>query len=215
MRTARITNTNKKREAKVNKAVKNPEFEASVTRASGKFASHKGSETPVEFSLPDAPVETNHPLESFVPQNPEQEKRYDMLRRVNEGLILFERGSGEWCIVGRADLIRDGACLQVTKKDGSTTKVIAGERGPVYETLGVKYVVASFRNAPVDRTDSPANSTESRKPRPRQGTTAQSGIQKGTCDECGRYATMFDATDMSGVPGVVCRQCLRGSLSFG
>lgn len=100
---------------------------------------------------------------------------------------------GQWAVMGPASVVTAGAAVTVTKKSGETKAERIASVGKVFIKDGV-----SMRYGYPERSGGASN---------RSGQT---------CDECYERRGYIPATDMSGIPGLVCGVCIRdaGSLSF-
>jgi len=135
--------------------------------------------------------------------------------------------NGQWVAYGPADAITAGTVVTVTKKNGETKEEYIESVGRPFEVNGVKMVYGYIGRAPVNESqvvglddffggfvmgaepvgrvrvsDLPA-APKRRKPRGRM------------CDACGERRGYIEATDMSGLAGLICGVCDRsGGLSF-
>jgi hypothetical protein len=105
--------------------------------------------------------------------------------------------TGEWVVCGPAHVVKPGKTVTVTKRDGSTKTETIDKVGQSFIKDGVRTVYGYTA-----KTTRPAS--------------ARSHGRGGVCNECyTQTSRLFPATDMSGIPGEVCGQCIRhGALSF-
>lgn len=98
--------------------------------------------------------------------------------------------TGVWAVMGPASIVRQGATVTVTKKDGSTKE---------------EHITSTGKPFRVDGREMVYGYTE-----PRSGSGSRSGSGEA-CWECGRPGARIEAADSSGISGVVCSSCARMS----
>ena len=124
--------------------------------------------------------------------------------------------TGEWVAYGPAAALSTGP-VTITKKDGSTKTETIERLGRPFTAAGTQ-MVYGYLAAAVPQTQSDeefyAAFAAMRAPQPAPKSPAPG---RRTCDECGKGAPRYSATDSSGISGMVCARCSREpshALSF-
>lgn len=126
---------------------------------------------------------------------------------------------GEWVAFGNAtelnNALDNDLPVTIIKRDGTRQERTVTRVGKSFQVDGKDMAYGYL--APESRRRVPGYVALANATRPMSGSGRSLNRSSGRCDECGRNARMLvPASDMSGIPGMVCMSCKadEGTLSF-